>query len=163
MKKIFLTILVSAILSCTAFAETNIAVVDFQKVFQSSPQVSAAREKMQKQFLPQQEEILAQQKKLKSLLASFNKNNAVMKDKARKKASQDIIQVRQTLISMIKDYRQKVAETRNNLMNSIIQHIQDIIADIAKKNNFDLVLLRSSVPYASDKLDITDQVIKQIK
>ena len=59
---------------------------------------------------------------------------------------------------------QKDATTaQNDTMNNILKKVEDVINKIAADQKFDLVIAKTSVPYSKKELDITDEVIKQVK
>ena len=59
-------------------------------------------------------------------------------------------------------YQKNLLDSRNNLMNKMIEKIDNIVTKFAKQNKIDIVMLKSSVPYVSDRLDITDIILRKL-
>lgn len=164
MKRLFLSILLVSWTSGTLFAATsNIAVIDLEKIFQHSKQVMEIRQQIHQQFLPRQEKILMQQKKVAQMVQDFNKNHKTMTEQQRKDTAQKIMSARKILSAQMNDYRNNLNKVRDEAMNKILAKVKDRVKDVAEKNHFDLVLLRSSVPYSSSSLDVTDQVLSKMQ
>lgn len=53
-----------------------------------------------------------------------------------------------------------IKKERDDKMKDIIEDINVIIKDYAKKNNFDLIVNANTVLYGSKAMDITDQILK---
>ena len=58
--------------------------------------------------------------------------------------------------------RQELATKERQLTESIIKTIQVVITEIAKKENFNLILEKDSILYCEDAVDLTDKVIEAL-
>ena len=144
-------------------ADNKVAVVDVQKVLSVAPQVAAIKTKLQNQFDPQNKEITELQKQLQADVEKYTKDNAVMKDKEKKDLQDKVTTEQKKIRDMEVSFQQNLVNAQNQSMQTILKQIQDTAEDIAKKQKFDLVLVKGAVLYSDPTLDITDQVVAALK
>lgn len=150
-----------AAVACTSFAaDLKIAVVNPQRILSQSAPAVAAQQKLQDYFKSREDSLNARIRAFKQKAQDFEKNSATMTDSQRLSNRQ---QLAETERDIAREQRALVDE-RNQRSNEEVQIILSranrIIQDIAKKQNYDLIL--QEAVYASSKIDITDQVIKQL-
>jgi len=165
MRKILLaaSTMIFLMLGSAVFAETKIGVIDYEKVVVGSPQLVAAKADLKKKFDPREKEISEAQKKFQSDIEAFSKNGPTMKADDQKAAQQKIMDQQKKLQEMQTKFQNDATTAQNNTMRDILKKIEDIVNKIATGKNLDLVIAKNSVPYSKKELDITDEVIKQIK
>ena len=146
-----------------ATASSKFGVVDFQKVMKNSSTATQAQKKLQKQFAPQRASIVEKQKALKEMQSKMKRDSAVMRASDKKELETKMITTRKELSSMVEDFNKKLFKSQQETMRQLVKEIMGIVADIAKKNHLDLVVPKEGVLYASDQIDITAQVEKQVK
>ncbi len=167
MKKIF--IFLSSILlvaasqayaADTAAQANKVAVVNVQQVLLQSPRVAKVNTKLQDQFKPRQEKLTAQQKSLQEELDKFNKESATMSQKDRDATDKKIADEKAMFLKDAGAFQKQVSEEQNKAMQTILAQLNKIISEMAKKNDYSLVLDSQAVVYASDATDITKLVAK---
>jgi outer membrane protein len=164
MKKVF--ILASALaltLASAAFADTKIAVLDLNKVLASSPQVTDMQAQLKKQFDPRGQELVKMQKGIQSEIDQYNKNSPKMKSDELKKSQDKIIAEQKKLQEQQNTFQSDLVKAQNQSMQTILKKVEDIVNKIAADQKFDLVVTKVSTAYNDPKLEITDQVIAEIK
>jgi len=144
-------------------ADSKIAIVDVQKVLADAPQVSAVKTKLQNQFEPQNKEIAGMQKQLQTDIEKYTKDNAVMKDKEKKDLQDKITDEQKKLREKEVGFQQNLVNAQNQAMQGILKQIQDAAEAIAKKQQYDMIVVKGAVLYNNASLDITDQVITALK
>lgn len=166
MKKIIVTVaclLSSALcLAAPAAAPVSIGIVDMQQVLQQSPKVTAASEKLKKQFAPEQNRLITQQNHLKELTEKLNRDATIMQQKDKDALQAQIDKEQKDLMQKSQEFQQKAFEAQQKEMQSILAKVTDAVKALAKKNNLTLVIDKGAVVYAGDELDITSQVKKAI-
>lgn len=165
MKKLLLALIGSGLVfSVTGFAANlNVGVVNFQQVLASSPSVAAASKNLKKQFQPQQDKLVAQQKQLKASMDKLKKDGSVMQAQDKKNLQDQIGKQQAALYQMSQQYQQKVMQAQQAQMKKIIDRLDNIVTKIAHQKNLDLVLAKNTIAYAKPDLDITQDVIKAAK
>jgi len=165
MKKLLLALISSGLVfSLTGFAANlNVGVVDFQQVLSSSPSVAAASAKLKKQFQPQQDKLVAQQKQLQALMDKFKKDGSIMQAQDKKNLQDQIQQQQDALYQMSQRYQQQAMQAQQDQMKKVIDKLDDVVTKIAHDKNLDLVLAKNTLAYSKPDLDITQDVIKAAK
>ena len=149
-------------LSCSAFAaDYKIGAVNAVRILEQSPQAQQMRQQIEKEFSPRDQELVAQQKKLKNDENRLSKDSAIMSDSERKKLERDIIDERRELKRGQDEFREDLTFRRNEELAKIQKEIIQAIQVVAKEDHFDLVL-SDGVIFASSKVDITQLVIDHL-
>ena len=182
-KRILLALLAAAALS--APADTKIATVDFSLVVLAHPQTPRNRAElldMQTKFAKQRDERLAARDKIKEefeaarAIALDPVQGAAARDQASAKAKDLQMQYARAtdaIQELVDELRRKLQRREGELFANVMIDVRAKIEEIAKAKGYDLVLdkksanLAAGVPtpvflYASDAIDVTDDVIAAI-
>ncbi|KTC66517.1 outer membrane protein OmpH (plasmid) [Legionella adelaidensis] len=150
--------------SVSAIADgTKIGVVDLQKIMQTSSQMKAIQEKLEKEFKPRRDKLVATEESLKKDMENFKKESAVMSQAQRKDLEKKIIATQQQFEREGQQYQQELSTAHNEAMEAFYNKIRAAIAKVAQNEQYDVVLQKDAAPFSSDKLDVTAKVIQEIK
>ncbi len=153
-----------SLLSLSVWAgDSKIGVVDLQKIMQTSNQMKDIQTKLENDFKPRRDKLVAEEKKLKDEMEKFKRDSAVMSEKKKLEAEKAIIASQQKFEREGQQYQQELSVAHNKAMEDFYNKIKEAIVAVAKSDKFDIVLQKDAAPYSSDKLDITNQVMKKIK
>jgi len=156
---VFLALL--SVCSGSAFAEVKIGYVDVAKLSESAPQIRSAQLKMDAEFGGREKEIITLQQAIKAMEEAFERDSAVMSDSERSKKEKAILGKRRESKRAQEEFRDDINIRRNEILRKVNAEIGKAIEEYAKKNNFDLILSQG-VMYSSDKVDITESVLKKL-
>ncbi|CDZ76776.1 Cationic 19 kDa outer membrane protein [Legionella massiliensis] len=146
-----------------AFADgAKIGVVDLQKIMQTSSQMKTIQQKLEKDFKPRRDKLVAMEEGLKADMEKFKRDSAVMSDTQKKELEKKIVATQQTFEREGQQYQQELSTAHNEAMEELYAKIRKAIAKVAETDKYDIVLQKDAAPFSSDKLDITDSVVKQI-
>ncbi len=145
--------------SATA-AELKIGYVNAVKVIEEAPQGEAALKKLEAEFAPRDKQIVEMQNKLKQLEQDLEKNALVLKDVEHRSREFEIVSLKRDLRRATQEFREDYNLRRNEELAALQKIVQKTIAEIAKQENYDLIL--ESAVYASTKADITDKILKRL-
>ena len=165
MKRMSMLVLLAAFLvslSGAALSATKIAYVEVGKVLQESPQVKAVKEKIRKEFAKRDDQLVAEQKKLKKLKEKLARDGSIMSEAERKRLERDIIARTRKLKNAQSEFQEDLALRQNEELGKLRKLIAEVIVKVAKKGGYDLVL-ESGVVWANDKVNITPRVLKELK
>jgi len=165
MKKMLVALVtVCALLGLTAAmaAPTNVGVVDMRLVLQKSPQIQAMNDKLKTEFQAREQKVVAARDQLKKDSDNLKKNASVMSNKDREALQQKVQDESKQLTQMQLAFQQDIISAQNQEMETFVNQVKGVMDNIAKQNNLDLILDKSTTVYAANGLDITDQVIKDI-
>jgi len=147
--------------SGSAFAELKIGFVDVVKLSESAPQIRSAQMKMDAEFGSREKEIIALQREIEAMEETLARDGAVMSDTERSKKERAILGKRREGKRAQDEFRDDINIRRNEILRKVNTEIGKAIEAYAKKNNFDLILAQG-VMYNSDKVDITESVLKEL-
>jgi outer membrane protein len=141
-------------------AELKIGYVNAVKVIEEAPQGEAALKKLEAEFAPRDKQIVEMQNKLKQLEQELEKNALVLKDAEHRSKEFEIVSLKRDLRRATQEFREDYNLRRNEELAALQKIVQKTIAEIAKQENYDLIL--ESAVYASTRADITDKILKRL-
>ncbi|HEX9626047.1 MAG TPA: OmpH family outer membrane protein [Acidiferrobacterales bacterium] len=142
-------------------ADLKVGYVNAVKVIEQAPQGEIALKKLEAEFSPRDKELVAQQNKIKAIEGELEKNALVMKDAERRAKEREILSLKRDLKRATQEFREDYNQRRNEELASLQKIVYRAIVDIARQEQYDLILHEGTV-YASDKVDITDKVLKRL-
>lgn len=149
--------------AATVFAEgTKIGVVDLQKIMQTSTQMKAIQEKLEKEFKPRRDQLVAMEENLKKDMEKFKRDNSVLSASQRKEMEKKIVSTQQQFEREGQQYQQELSTAHNEAMEEFYNKIRAAIAKVAEIDKYDVVLQKDAAPFSADKLDVTAKVIQKI-
>lgn len=156
-------LLVSMIVIVPAGAtDLKIGAVNAVKLLDEAPQKEAALERLKKEFEVRNRELVAKQKKLRGSEDRFNRDAAIMSEADRKALERDVLNQNRDLKRDQEIFREDYNIRRNEEFRKLQEEIAKAIVDLAEKKKYDLVVYEGVI-YASDKVDITTDVLKLLK
>ncbi len=164
----FKTLLAASLILMLAFvgtataAGTRVAYVQVAKVLQASPQVKAIKERIRREFAKRDDQLVAEQKKLKKLKEKLARDAAIMSEAEKKRLERDIIARSRKLKNAQSEFQEDLTLRQNEELAKLRKVITEVVVKVAKQGGFDMVL-ESGVVWANSKVDITDKVIKELK
>lgn len=142
--------------------DLKLGAVNAVKLLDEAPQKEAALEILKKEFEVRNRELVAKQKKLRGLEDRFNRDAAIMSEADRKALERDILNQNRDLKRDQEVFREDYNIRRNEEFRKLQEEIAKAIVDLAEKKKYDLVVYEGVI-YASDKVDITTDVLKLLK
>ena len=148
--------------SGTALAENKIGFVDTVKLMEAAPQAKSAQSKIESEFTPREKELVALQREIKKLEDDLTRDGAVMSESERSKLERNILAKRRDMKRTQDEFRDDLNIRRNEVLAKLQKDMYQAVVSLAKEQKFDLILSQGVV-YSSDKVDITDSVLKKLK
>lgn len=149
--------------SVTAFADgMKIGVVDLQKIMQTASQMKTIQEKLEKEFKPRRDKLVAMEEGLKKDMEKFKRDSAVLSQSQKKDLEKQIVTTQQQFEREGQQYQQELSTAHNEAMEEFYNKIRAAIAKVAETDKYDVVLQKDAAPFSADKLDVTAKVIQQI-
>lgn len=141
--------------------ELKIGYVNAVKVIEEAPQGEAALKKLEAEFAPRDRELVATQNKIKQIEDELEKNALVMKEADRRNKEREVLTLKRELKRTTQEFREDYNLRRNEELAALQKVVYKAIVEIAKLEKFDLILHEGTV-YASEKIDITDKILKKL-
>ncbi len=164
MKKLFVLFLSLFFLltfSIPSKAEVKVGVVDLYRVLNESEEGKKAVNELQSMFDSRQKTLEEKQKKIQNLRDEYEKKKAVLSEEARKSKEDEIERLGRELQRTAADYQVELQKKQNEITQSMLKEIRQIINDFAKKEGYSLILekVEQIVIYSTPEVDITDKII----
>lgn len=149
--------------SVNVFADgTKIGVVDLQKIMQTATQMKSIQEKLEKEFKPRRDKLVAMEDGLKKDMEKFKRDSAVLSQTQKKELEKKIVATQQQFEREGQQYQQELSTAHNEAMEEFYNKIRAAIAKVAENEKFDVVLQKDAAPFSVDKLDVTAKVMQEI-
>lgn len=155
---LFLGLLLTA---STSFADLKIGFVNIPLVLEKAPQAEKAKKRLEQKFSPRDKQLVAQQKEIQTLEEKMTRDAAVMGENERADLERDILSKKRDAKRSQQEFSEDFNASRNEELGKLQRRIVEAIRAIAKDQNFDL-LLTDGVIYASEQIDITNQVQQKL-
>ncbi len=161
MKFKFLAFTSLFLISLSVYADLKVGFVQVDKILQEAPQTIESNKKLEKEFSSRTDKLKADVKSLKERESSFSKDALTMKDSERDTKEKSLSQLRVDVQRKERELREDINIRRNEELGGLQEQINKAVTSVAKAEGFDLVLY-NGVAYASEKIDITDKILKSL-
>lgn len=165
LKRITSIVLATAILLAASMvnaADYKIGYVDGAVLLDKSPLTAELLKKLEQEFLPRKQKLVAENKQLNTLIEKKQRDAAVMSESEVLKLEKDIRKRSRELNNAKEAFNEDIALKRNQELLKIRKQIAELIVSVAKENNYDIVLEKPSVIFASKRANITDLVLQRM-
>ena len=144
-----------------AAVEYKIGFVNTERLFREATPAKRAQAKIEKEFATRDAEIQKLAKQVRDVQAVLDKDGATMAESERRNKERDLANQSRDLQRMQREFREDLNLRRNEELAGIQERANKVIQQIAEAEKFDLIL-QDPVVYASQRIDITDKVIKAL-
>ncbi|TCK18448.1 periplasmic chaperone for outer membrane proteins Skp [Thiogranum longum] len=160
-KVILAGLLMLGALSSPAYAETTVGVVNFLRMMEEAPQAKAAQTKIESEFAPREQELVALQKEIRKLEDKLAKDGAVMSESQSNKLERQILSKGRDLKRSREEFRDDLNIRKNEVTSQLQRQMLEATRALAKEKGFDIIL-GQGVVYADKSADITDMVLERL-
>jgi len=140
----------------------RVGVVDMLRLIDNAPQMAAAKARLTREFAERDEQLKAQQERLRQLELSQRTRAGPPGSEEFERLAREIDVLRRS-VERTRDRLRDELATRNREENDRVwQQINDAVAQYARDNDIDLVL-PTPVLHVSARVDITDRVLDTLR
>ncbi|MBS0289093.1 MAG: OmpH family outer membrane protein [Proteobacteria bacterium] len=140
----------------------KIGVIDMRTIVNTAPQAKEAMEKLKKEFKAREEKIVSSEKALKEKAEKLQRNGAIMSEAEKGKLESEVLADQRKLQHLQTEFREDATIRQQEEMKKLMDKINHVVDDIAKKEKYDLIIHKDVVPFAAKTVDVTDKVLKAI-
>lgn len=140
-------------------AELKVGYVQVDKILQEAPQTAESGKKLEREFSPRSQELDRMAKQIKDLESSLDKDGLTISEADRRSKERDVQNIKTEFQRKQRELREDINLRKNEELGSLQDRINKAVQSVAKAESYDLVMY-SGVAYATDKIDITDKVLK---
>jgi outer membrane protein len=165
MRKFFSIVVFSSLLTLcfSAYAASSIAVVDMSRLFHDAPQIQALKSRMEDQFSKQRDALLQERAAIKAGYVQVKRNKKVLSTKELNSKNKSLYARTSALQKKEVAFQQAIQKDQDDFMKQFVGMVKDMVQRIAKKQHYTLVLIKSTVVYAQDSMDITNVVLNELR
>lgn len=142
--------------------EIKIGFVNPIKVMETAPQVEAANKRLEQEFAPKERRIVDAQKEVRQMEERLAKDEAIMSERELNDLRRDIMSKKRDLKRDQDEFREEYNFRRSEELDKLQKQIYKAIETLARDMGYDLVV-SDGVIVASERVDITDMVLKRLK
>jgi len=140
--------------------ELKIGAVDIEKIYSSYGKAKESRQEIQGKKESRQIELAKKQADLQVLISEYSRNASSMKEADKQEYNKKIRDLRAEIISYTRLSNRELTAENRQFVQARLNEIAAIVQDYARKNGFDLVIDKKSLPFFSDTYNLTDEMIK---
>ena len=140
----------------------KIGYINIDHLVSSSPQFIQASQIVIKAFQPQERQLLALSKQIQLSADTFNKNSKTLTQVERKIEIKKIANLEYQLKQQAQTLKKQLKLKNEQELSKIQDLINRVIKQVAKDQNFDLILYQE-VAYASKKINITPIISQKLR
>jgi outer membrane protein len=144
-----------------AAADYKIGFVNTERLFREAAPAKRAQQKLEKEFAVRDADIQKLTKQVRDLQASLEKDGVTMSEAERRNKERDLANLSRDLQRSQREFREDLNLRRNDELASVQERANKVIQQIAEAEKFDLIL-QDPVVFASQKIDITEKVVKAL-
>lgn len=163
-KNLLAAAVVISLAATSAFAQNKVGTINIQQAIVSTKDGQKAAAELQTRFEPRRKEIEKGQATIQAMQQQFQKLGTVGSDEAKRKIQTDVELKTKSLQRDSEDAQAEFDQEQQKVLNELGGRIMQVINKYATDNGFSMILDISSaqtpVIWASNTLDITNDVIK---
>lgn len=129
--------------------------IDTERVYQQSTQAQQIQNTLQREFGQRQQALQALRSRVAQLKADF-----IRSGRNQTQIGSELLTAEAELMRQTAEFTEDYNLRRHEEFAALQQHANGIIAQIAQRGGYDLIL--SEVVYVDNKFDITDEVIREL-
>jgi len=132
--------------------------VDMKRLFAEAPQVQQVREDLDREFRPRNEALLADEERLFAMESGLE-NPDELTTLERQSLQTETANLRRSIQRRREDLQEEIRFRTNSETTALEATIALAVDEVAKSGQYDLILT-GPVAYASDRFNITDEVLE---
>lgn len=138
----------------------KIGVVNTARILNEAPQVKSARQRLQNEFAKREQALAKTRDELKAKEDKLQRDGSIMGDERRRTLEHDLVNGKRDFVRAQNEFREDLNIRQNEVFSKVQHDIQQVIHQLAREQHYDLIL--ENFVFASDKVDITDMVLKRL-
>jgi len=142
-------------------ADYKIGFVNTERLFREAAPAKRAQQKLEKEFSTRDAEQQKLSKQVRDLQSQLDRDGPTMGETERRNKERDLANQMRDLQRMQREIREDLNLRRNEELAGVQERANKVIQQIAEAEKFDLII-QDPVVYASQRIDITDKVIKAL-
>ena len=144
-------------------SELKIGIVDTEKILRESVPAVKAKNKIEQEFLPREDEIKLMTQQAKVLQEKLEDDSIAMDDTKRGDLERELANLSREYQRAHRQMREDLSVRQNEEYGVILERANRAIRNVAETEQYDLILQKQDSVYRSLRIDITEQVIQALE
>jgi outer membrane protein len=140
-------------------AELKIGYVQVDKILKEAPQTAESGKKLEREFSPRSLELNKMQKQITAIESTLDKEALTLSDTDRRNKQRQASNLKIEFQRKQRELREDINIRKNEELSILQDRINNAVKTVSEADGYDLVMY-GGVAYASNKIDITDKVLK---
>ena len=152
-----------AVLSSSLHAAGKSAYINSKVLFEQSPQAIAANQKLQEQFGEREQNLRKLAESIKQMEQTYQNDSAIMSNEQKQKAQENITQNKRRFQFEQQSLKEDLQARQRELLKTVQDEIRGVIQAYGAKHGFDFIFTDASIAFASDAVNITDDILQELQ
>ncbi len=158
-----MTLLLLALVAVGAQAAGKTAFINSKVLLEQSPQAIKANTLLKEQFGGREQDLRSLAKEIQEMEQNYKRDAAIMSAEQKQKAEDSILQSRRRFQLAQQSLREDLQAMQRELLQGVQTEIRSAIRDYGEANGYDFIFTDASIAYASDAVNITDEILEILK
>ena len=150
-----------SVASSASGQELKIGFVNTDRVFKEAAPALRSQKKLQEEFAPRDQEIKDVNAQATEVKAKLEKDGLTMAESEKRALESELARLSRDIQRLQREFREELNLRKQEELKVILRIANEEIDKIAAEEKYDLIL--QEAVYRSDRLDITDKVIKALE
>ena len=157
------TLILLAMMSCSLQAAGKFAFINSKVLLEQSPQAIAANSALQEQFGERELNLRNLAQSIQEMEQTYQTDRAIMSDEQKQKAEDNILQSKRRFQFEQQSLKEDLQAKQRELLQQVQTEIKAAIQAYGESQGYDFIFTDTSIAFASDAVDITDEILQQLK
>jgi len=145
-----------------ALGQVGIGFVSLDRILREAPAAQEAQKKLEKEFSQRGQELSRVADQLKQMQDSLEKNAVTMSESERQRREHELSDANRDFQRRQREFNEDLGQRRKEEFEKVIERANRAVRQIAEAEKLDVVFQNEQVVWASNRIDITDKVIKAL-
>jgi outer membrane protein len=157
------TLILLAMMSCSLQAAGKFAFINSKMLLEQSPQAIAANSALQEQFGERELTLRNLAQSIQEMEQTYQTDRAIMSDEQKQKAEDNILQSKRRFQFEQQSLKEDLQAKQRELLQQVQTEIKAAIQAYGESQGYDFIFTDTSIAFASDAVDITDEILQELK
>ncbi len=146
-------------LNISLAAELKVGYVQVDKILKEAPQTAESGKKLEREFSPRSIELDKMKKQIATIEAELDQESLSLSEVDRRNKQRKASNLKIEFQRKQRELREDINIRKNEELSVLQDRINNAVKTVSESEGYDLVMY-GGVAYASNKIDITDKVLK---
>jgi outer membrane protein len=157
------TILFLTLFSISVHAAGKLAFINTKTLLEQSPQAISANTQLKEQFGEREQSLRKLAQEIQQMEKTYQTDSAIMSADQKKKAEDNIVQNKRRFQFEQQSLKEDLQNKQRELLQVVQAALKDVILAYGTEHGYDFIFTDTSIAFASEAVNITDEILKELK